>query len=686
MQCHISGFKKFISSPDLMFSIPVYQRNYDWRTDDCWKLIDDIKKIAKNEETHFFGSICFQQKNRDEAVIIDGQQRLTTIMLLLKAICTTTSDEALKKRIEDRYLFNQYKDGQVKEKLKPVTRDKSVFQKIMTRSYIDHDEFSELERRSNIFLNYIFLENAVSELNKAGISESDIEDAIERFSIIEIELDTEEPQKIFESLNSTGRSLTAVDNIRNYLFMSSPYNVSERLYHDYWLKIEEILDENISKFMTHFIIIRMAHMNNDIRKQRHPKSCETYDFFKECFSDLTSESAEECLSSMLEYAKYYSEFVNLTHTDSDINKRYWQLSYILEQEENAAIYMFLNKQRNSEKLSKEDYVKILDTMISSAFRNKVCKRRGQNKNKTKILIENLIGLECNYDNFLDVIIKKNLEFPSDREFRECLEESSLYSKLGSKRCRYFFYMIDKSRGNKELPDFEDTSVEHICPQNMSDEWIKYLKERGGEESVVPLIHSIGNLAVTNYNSEMSNQEYIIKKAFYNKSSMWTTREVASISEWNAASIKRRAQSLVDEAVKVWKKLPCGEKQEDLYNLCFSPDIFSGTRPTKVVMFGETKELSSWRQMLLYVVRTLYKIDPETFIEMYGMKGSLCHTVEIVSTSQKNKYYYPIDDNNFAYVYVPKRVDVIYSIMRDIVNEFDEFIRLNVKEELSFAIH
>ena len=258
---------RFISAGEATFVIPVYQRNYDWKRDNCLQLFNDVINLTATHKTHFIGTICYKSHGRNDFVIIDGQQRLTSIMLMMKAIYDICDDEKLRKKINDRYLINdysKYSDGGKKLKLKPIKKDENVFDKLMgtEKAYLS-EIFSVEEKVTNIFKNYeLFIELTQKEVTR-GKSLDEIEDAVEGLEIVEICLTDENPQVIFESLNSTGLGLTNTDLLRNYLLMSLAYKDQEVLYQNYWMRIEELIkSENMEQFLVDYLILKRK--SNDL--------------------------------------------------------------------------------------------------------------------------------------------------------------------------------------------------------------------------------------------------------------------------------------------------------------------------------------------------------------------------------------------------------------------------------------
>lgn len=248
---------EFIGSSKRTFRIPVYQRNYDWKRPECTTLFRDIESIARDPErvSHFLGTIVYvdgeSSANFREFIVIDGQQRLTSIMLLLKAISDLVEGEELRQEIRESYLINRFSPEELRIKLKPMKSDSMNFQKLID------DQMSEMEE-SQILLNYNLFMDLIRE---SDLSAKEIFQGVQKLEIVYIQLakESENPQLIFESLNSTGLDLTQADLIRNFLLMGQEYSKQEKLYNSYWVKLEEMLpDAMISDFVRDYLTLKTA--------------------------------------------------------------------------------------------------------------------------------------------------------------------------------------------------------------------------------------------------------------------------------------------------------------------------------------------------------------------------------------------------------------------------------------------
>ncbi len=280
------------------FYIPVYQRNYDWKRIQCKALFKDIENIAtdENRSSHFLGTIVYVEgeslANFRKFIVIDGQQRLTSIMLLLKAVVDLTDNEDLKLEIEQSYLTNRFSPEPLKIKLKPMKQDAGNFHKLINNQIKDMEE-------SQILLNYNLFKDLMEE---SALSPEEIYQGIQKLEIVYIQLakERENPQLIFESLNSTGLDLTQADLIRNYLLMGQDYNQQERLYSDYWVKLERLLpDAMISDFIRDYLTLKTKTI---------PNKDKVYISFKEYYQRINNYDSEGFLEELKTYGEYYSWF------------------------------------------------------------------------------------------------------------------------------------------------------------------------------------------------------------------------------------------------------------------------------------------------------------------------------------------------------------------------------------------
>jgi len=295
------SIERFLSFGETRFIIPIYQRNYNWKEKNCLQLFNDIKEASKNEniKNHFMGSIVYVSNSETESidvneyVIIDGQQRLTTITLVLKAFYDVLDDEEMKANIKEKYLINKWLDEQNKIKLKPIKKDDETFIKLFK------NDLDTIDRNSNIYKNYNFFKEQLLNIE----NKKELLKGFKKLFIVHIALNRRDdnPQLIFESINSTGVSLSQADLIRNFLLMDKEPNEQARLFENYWFKIEENLYfENISDFIRDYLIIK---------QNKIPNKAEVYEAFKKFVFEKNFET-KELLEELYSYSKIYKTFLN----------------------------------------------------------------------------------------------------------------------------------------------------------------------------------------------------------------------------------------------------------------------------------------------------------------------------------------------------------------------------------------
>lgn len=614
-----------------IFSIPVYQRNYDWKKENCEQLFFDIEEIAKSGKSHFMGTIVYMQDKSTATcpkyIIIDGQQRITSMMLLIKAMYDICNDDDIKEFIKKEFLRVKGGFGDYKVKLKPIESDCGVYEKLIDMDKFDEFYFSEEEQNTNIYINYSLFKKLI--LN-SKINILDLYNALYLLEIVEIQLDKENPQSIFESLNSTGLDLTNTDLLRNYLLMSLDYDKQEELYKKYWLQIEKLLgSENIEQFMIYYLLLKRK-SNAIIYKGKKASitSKNLYYSYKQTFKDDTEsiDKIESRMKDILKYANYYHDFITIERPKKGyIPKLFFELFNDLDNlQSTPAMFFFYDKYKNNE-INESDFGQIIEIFISYTFRIKVCGGTLGNQ-FFALMISKLELIDYNCNTFIDNVWeifnqgRGSYAFPSDNKFKEDLENKDLYVTLRSDLCRYLLNKLEKYK-NKEVPDIIDATIEHIMPQTLNDDWEKYLvlyKDINSEYHE-QIIHKLGNLTLTKNNSSLSNNSFEEKKKIYKFSNYLFTRELSRYSKWTSKEIQIRSKKLSEIAVNVWS-LPAKfnkskMKINEYYNLNDDPEIFTGTKPFTLKMNGIEKNIDSWVKFHAFVMNELYSIDNKLFISL-----------------------------------------------------------------------
>lgn len=534
------------------FLIPVYQRYYSWDIEQCKRLWNDIVEMQKKGKVgHFVGSIVNIAEQAmptgvQKYMIIDGQQRMTTLSLLLLALrdyAIKNPDDATinARRIDNMLLKNEYESGDERYKLLLTETDRDILMRLVEEKPIPGDT------RSKLLDNYKFFAGKIvdEELQPAEVYES-----IGKLQIVNITLDrsVDDAQAIFESLNSTGKELSESDLIRNYVLMGLEPTEQIYVYEHLWRPMEllfayETQDSVMDRFFRDYLTMKIT---------RIPKQDRVYEEFKLYHLNCEFGTIHELCQDLLTYAKHYTDMVfkrssnlNLKALYEDINDLRMEVSY-----------PFLLKVHNDfteDIISEEDLKLIIRLCISYVFRRSICDIPTNSLNKTFATLKNEIKPD-DYVNSIKAffVMRDNYkEFPDDDKFTAALVSRDIYTM----RSRNFILRQLENYGNKAPIIIENYTIEHIMPQNssLSPEWQQMLGANWREVQKTYL-HTIGNLTLTAYNSEMSDNPFMIKmdmEGGFKESALRLNAYVVKLTEWNEQRIKERAALLADKAKQIW---------------------------------------------------------------------------------------------------------------------------------------
>lgn len=598
------------------FVIPVYQRNYDWKIENCKQLYDDLIKVIKNNRRgHFFGSLVsvFEPSGRNtEFLVIDGQQRLTTVSLLFLAMYNLISndviiseDSSLGKQIYEDFLVDKYQPQDTRIKLKPVKNDQKAFGKLF-----DSDE--EHIRESNLTTNYNYFYNRIQ---KQEITIDELFDAICRLEIINITLNNEDnPQLIFESLNSTGLDLSEGDKIRNFILMGLPANKQDEYYNKYWNRIEECTKYDVSSFIRDYLSIKQLDT---------PSQKKIYTSFKE-YVDLSSIETKNLLEDLLKYAKRY-EFLLKGGTKS---KALDACIYRLNRLETTVTRPFFLEVLRLYDDNKIDIAQVSDIFLETEnylFRRTICDLPTNALSKIFLLLHREIvrydGTENNYvDKFKYALLskKERARFPDDDEFSAAFSERQIY-QMNSKNKIYIMERLENygTAEDKDVYSHCDDgiySIEHIMPQHLTPAWVRSLGD-DYEQIHNIWLHRIANLTLTAYNSKYSNSTFEEKKRMTNgfdASGIRMNTSIAKKDKWTLSELEERNQQLTFRALEIWA-LPSTdykpeEKQLDSYTLDDDSSSLSGRLIARFRYKNTEQPVTSWVEMFQKVLQILYSDD------------------------------------------------------------------------------
>ena len=419
---------QYLEGSDKRFIIPVYQRNYSWKKDNCRQLYDDLIRVITNDrKMHFFGSIVSVYNGAsEEFLVIDGQQRLTTISLLLLAMHNvlkdgkiTSADGKLESKVYEEYLVDKWEPAEKRIKLKAVNKDLEAFAKLFDEDAEDYI------RDSDITLNYEYFYDRIQ---KEEISVDQLYDAIKKLMVINITVNPEDnPQLIFESLNSTGVDLTEGDKIRNYILMGLKREKQEEFYKKYWSKIETLTKSDNNADVSTFVRDYLS-----MKKLETPSLDKVYPVFKVYVQDGHLKT-EELLQDLLYHAKNYSVLLNANFEDEVVNASIARLNH-LETVVCRPFYLVVLDRYKKKELSIEDVRQICNIIENYLFRRNICDVATNALNKIFLLLDrDITKLEgASYVEKLKYVLsikKESGRFPTDTEFSQALAEKQVYNNL-----------------------------------------------------------------------------------------------------------------------------------------------------------------------------------------------------------------------------------------------------------------
>ncbi|GAA8985221.1 DUF262 and DUF1524 domain-containing protein [Helicobacter pylori] len=538
-------------SQERQFVIPIYQRVYSWEKEQCKQLWDDIIKTGGNDQMngHFIGSIVFVQDgiyttSHNELLIIDGQQRLTTITLLLTALRDhlNDEDEFLKKfscqKIQNRYLINSDKDGDKKFRLILSESDKDTL-----LSLIDKDKRKPSEPSSKIVENFkLFGEWISKNTNKLET----IFKGLEKLMIVEIALEKgkDDPQLIFESMNSKGMELTQTDLIRNYIIMETENEKQESFYNKYWRAMEDELKQSkredlFNKFVRHYLTI----------KTKIPNINKVYVALKD-YRQKEGIGIEDLLKDLQKYCGYFCQIAFKKEADKDLNKA---LGFLVDLEMDVIYPLLLElySDYSDGVLSKDDFRRSIALIESYICRRAVCGLGTNSLNKvfpsfTKHIQkdEYFKSLKAHFGS-----LTEKQRFPNNDEFKDCFITIDFYN---FKKRNIFFERLENF-DRKERVYTHEYTTEHIMPQTLTEEWERDLGENF-QEIHDKYLNTIGNLTKTGYNTEYSNKSFQEKRDMekgFKDSPLKLNQSLKDLESFGEKEIKKRANDLADWALKIW---------------------------------------------------------------------------------------------------------------------------------------
>lgn len=643
MKGYAKPLHEFIEGHKIQFVIPVYQRNYDWLMDNCDQLFSDLVKLSRsNRRSHFFGSIVTSAADSSyNRLVIDGQQRLTTISLLLLAGIKAVKDGAVEiseeSKLDEAYevfLKAKFCNSERKIKLVPIENDRIAYDKIFN----EEDSFDE---DSKITRNYRHFYDLLTRKPQA-LSFDQLLDAIERLQIISIELDSDDDaQLIFESLNSTGLALTEADKIRNYLLMSLTPEEQQVCFKNYWQKIEQSTENQPTKFLRDYLTIQQ-------QLQRPVRQSNIYYEWKKY---MDGHDRKDELVKMLDYAHYYQQVTEAKLSTAKLSEKMRHICNIETDVTNVFFIQFL-KYASANNLSEDEVFKVVDLVENYLARRIVCNMPGNALTQVfcalhKDVLKNIeeyssanVELDNSYSDILAYHIMRrdgNYQLPRDMQFVESIKTRDAYHMLKPFQIFLFERLENSVHGeyNDVATDMKkkDATIEHIMPQTLNGDWKAMLGDNF-EEIQDKYLHTFANLTLTGINSELSNKPFEIKRdgktienevyPGYKNSKYRLTKSVTSCDKWTEIELQNRCNEIVATFLRLYplpqttfKPLPKPVDEVSLEDETFTPTNrqLKGFR-----LYDNEYSETTWKDMLLRVVKMITEKYPDIVDSLYD-KGS-----------------------------------------------------------------
>lgn len=665
--------------------IPVYQRNYAWKIENCNQLFADLVKLKdSHRNSHFFGSIVTAPAGSGlDRLIIDGQQRLTTTSLLMLAAIKAVKDgkmnvsqEGLLEETHDNMLWSKYGSHPTcKFKLIPIEQDRIAYERLFTFDETQFIKDSKITRNFNNFYEKLTAEHQ-------PFTFDELFDVVDRLQVICIDLDNDDdPQLIFESLNSTGLALEEADKIRNYLLMSLAPTEQEDCFKQYWQKIQAATNDAPTMFLRDYItisdnLLRPVRLNN------------LYFHWKRYMAEDGRDRKSE-LASMLDYVRYYN-MINTADMAMLINgqwvksaklsKKMAQLRNLDTDVINVFLISFL-KYAAENTLSENEIWKVLDLVECYLARRIVCSMSSNSLTQTFCALHRDVlrsiseyekagqPLNLPYHEILAYHILRregNFRIPRDTAFAEAIITRNVYQM--PKAAQHFLFERLENFNHTEYIDVKkqmlsgEATIEHIMPQTLTAQW---RSELGEDADAIhdQYLHTFANLTLTGVNSELSNNSFeekkhgkMVKGQFvngYQGSIYRLTQELLSYDTWQLKDLEHRAKKIEDKffalyplPTTAYKPLPKPTEEISLEDEDFNP---TNRWLTGYRLFGVEHQQEVWVNMLVDVVKELYRRDPDSF-ELLANKSFWIYS----APGDDSKKYEKIGENCYLWRYANNR--------------------------------
>lgn len=580
------------------YLVPLFQRAYSWTQKEWEVLWEDLLYLAENERprTHFIGSIVTMQaisvpEGVNKFLLIDGQQRLTTIFILITLLRDEAkrTDEELANELQQTMLVNPFKKGDDYYKLLPTQTDRQPYYHLI--------KGEDLRGESLLFECYRFFSRKLKQTDQDIRTLSTV--LTSRLTVVSIALGTDDdPHLVFESLNAKGRELTKADLIKNYFFMKIHIDQQQEMYDRYWAPMQNELGEDLTEFIRHFLM----------RKGDMVKQSDVYFALKE---SVENREAMEALGELAAWAVHYGKLLQPSREQhSAIRQALTRLNRI----EVSTAYPFLLNCYDAyaeEQLSADEFSHILSTLENYVLRRFVCNIPPNSLNRIFSNLYQNARLRSSTSLREGVCLDlQDRGYPKDGEFTMRLREARLYGRGQRQvKTKIILESLESAHAHKEQVPYADLTIEHVMPRTVTEWWQEHLGDDWQTDHEM-LLHTLGNLTLTAYNSEASNAPFPNKRQIFNDSHLEINKYVGQQSSWCKSEIEERAKALAEQALLIWPYFG----REDSQDAAEEEDV-TGQTPKVLTILGQHMNVSSWRDVMSMTLTTVADLEPELFQQL-----------------------------------------------------------------------
>lgn len=595
------------------YVIPLFQRPYSWRRRQWQELWRDLLALydASDGREHFLGAIVtmpvdMSPEGINKYLLIDGQQRITTLFIILATIrdLTADTDPKTSAQINELYLQNKWEDGTNRYKLLPTQVDREAFFNIIEGKDTGDGAIQDVYTYYRRHLDRLGVREASVDLSKLA------KILVQQLALVSIVLHREEnPYNIFESLNAKGQPLTQADLVRNYFLMRVENERDQTVaYQDYWRPMERSLGKALTDFMWRYINKDGAFVRQNL----------IYDEFKKRLALKSPSEVVDVLLDMHTYSEYYHKLIDpAQEPDPEISRR---LSRINRWEIKTAypFLLCLYSDYEHHRLSRDDMTKALSMIESFVVRRFFCGVTTNILNRLFISLYRTLDTDNLVSSMQEQLLARR--WPSDEEFLAGWRKAPIY-RSGTAKCRHVLESLEwaLTRNNEPVDlSYPKVTIEHVMPQTLNEMWEQALG-REGALTHATLLHTVGNLTLTGQNQPMGNSPFTSKKRVFAESNFALNRYFHHVVKWDADAISQRAEDLWRVAVTIW---PRPELDADR----IARDDPTGYKPTGFSLFGQHHAVGTWRELLIKVCALL--------AEKHGVEGFAARATQVTGTTRQ----------------------------------------------------